>query len=44
MAGGSVGWANATKSSANDREASQASAAAKRMLDGKEWTTSNLNV
>ena len=44
IAFGFVGGAGATQSSAKEQTLSGAIASSKRMADGKEWTTANLNV
>ncbi len=44
IAFGSVGGAGSTQGSAEDQKLSGALASSKRMADGKEWTTANLNV
>src|SRR6188472_1890481 len=44
IAFGSVGAATSTHHSAKDQNRSGTVASAKRMADGKEWTTANLNV
>jgi uncharacterized protein (TIGR02145 family) len=44
IAFGSVGCAGSTDRSAKDRNVSGTISSSKRMADGKEWTTANLNV
>lgn len=44
IAFGFVGSASTTQRSPNDRDLSGAIASSKRMADGKEWMTANLNV
>ena len=44
IAFGSVDGAKATQRSAFDQDTSRTTAPSKRMADGKEWTTANLNV
>ena len=44
IAFGSVGGAGSTQGSAKDQNLSGTIASSKRMADGKEWTTANLNV
>jgi hypothetical protein len=44
IAFGSVGGAGSTQHSEKNQNASDAIPSSKRMADGKEWTTANLNV
>jgi hypothetical protein len=44
IAFGFIGAAGSTQRSAKDRNSSGTIASSKRMADGKEWTTANLNV
>ena len=44
IAFGSVGGAGSTERSAKDQNVSGAISSSRRMADGKEWTTANLNV
>jgi hypothetical protein len=44
IAFGFVGGAGSTQRSAKDQNLSGTIASSKRMADGKEWTTANLNV
>src|SRR5215472_6551468 len=44
IAFGSVGGAGSTQGSAKDQKQSGTIASSKRLADGKEWTTANLNV
>ena len=44
IAVGSVGGAGSTQRSANDQNVSGMIPSSRRMADGKEWTTANLNV
>jgi hypothetical protein len=44
IAFGFVGGAGSTQRSAKDQNLSGTTGSSKRMADGKEWTTSNLNV
>jgi len=44
IAFGFVGGAGSTQGSAKDQKLSGTIASSKRMADGKEWTTANLNV
>ena len=44
IAAGSVGGAGSTERSSKDQNVSGTTSSSKRMADGKEWTTTNLNV
>jgi hypothetical protein len=44
IAFGSVGGADSTQGSAKGQKLSGTIASSKRLADGKEWTTANLNV
>jgi hypothetical protein len=44
IAFGSVGGAGSTQRSAKDQNVSGTISSSRRMADGKEWTTANLNV